>query len=117
MSSPTKAGNDVATVSGIPRAIIPSFPPFELTSPPERPPSREDFLIAEFERRFGGRAVRLSQKPERVADPELFRPAELQEPEWTGGFRGEVGKLLWRLHGLKKKAIRFLSCNKLGRPG
>jgi len=43
-------------------------------------------------------------------------PAELQEPEWTGGFRGQVGKLLWRVYGRKKKAIRFLNCNNLNRP-
>jgi hypothetical protein len=91
-------------LNGIPREVV---PPFELTSPPELPPSREDFLIAEVERRFGGRAVRV--QPE-IAEPE-------QEPEWTGGFRGGVGKLLWRVHGLQKKAIRFLSCNKLARPG
>ena len=117
MSSPAKIENGVATPGGIPRAIIPLLPPFELTSPPERAPSREDFLIAEIERRFGGRTVRLNQKQETVADPELFMPAPLQEPEWTGGFRGEVGKLLWRVHGLQKKAIRFLNCNNLGRPG
>jgi hypothetical protein len=93
------------------------LPAFELTSPPERPPSREDFLIAEIERRFGGRAVRLAPMGETIADPDLYRPAELQEPEWTGGFRGAVAKLLWRVHGLHKKAIRFLNCNKLGRPG
>ena len=42
--------------------------------------------------------------------------AALTEPEWTGGFRGRVGKLLWD-RGLKRKAIRFLNCKKLGRPG
>jgi hypothetical protein len=102
--------------NGLPRAVIPSFPPFELTSPPERPPSREDFLIAEMERRFGGRAVRV-EPGERVAEPELYQAPELTEPEWIGGFRGGVGKLLWRVHGLREKAIRFLNCNKLGRPG
>lgn len=100
-------------VSTVPRAVIPALPPFELTSPPERLPSREDFLIAEMERLFGGRAVRV--EPE-VADPELYGPSELQEPQWTGGFRGRVAKLLWD-RGLKKKAIRFLNCNKLARPG
>src|SRR5271154_6958389 len=41
----------------------------------------------------------------------------LEEPEWERfGFRGEVGRLLWG-RGLKRKAIRFLSCNKCARPG
>lgn len=101
--------------SGIPRAVIPSLPPFELTSSPELPPSREDFLITEIERRFGGRAVRVPWRDE-VADPDLYVPPELKEPDWTGGFRGRVAKLLWD-RGLKQKAIRFLNCNKLGRPG
>jgi|SRR5712692_8072788 len=116
MSSAAIIDKDAKPV-GIPRAVIPPLPPFELTSPFECPPSREEFLIAQIERRFGGRAVRLDPKRETIADPELYRPAELQEPEWTGGFRGQVGKLLWRAHGLQKKAIRFLNCNKLGRPG
>jgi hypothetical protein len=39
------------------------------------------------------------------------------EPDWGRyGFRGQVGKLLWD-RGLKKKAIRFVSCNRCGRPG
>jgi hypothetical protein len=120
MSNTATIENEVATPvaeRGVPHAIIPALPPFELTFPPGRAPSREDFLIAEMERRFRGRAVRLDLKGERVADLELYRPSELQEPEWTGGFRGEVGKLLWRVHGLQRKAIRFLSCNKLARPG
>jgi hypothetical protein len=41
---------------------------------------------------------------------------EISEPEWTGGFRGQVAKLLWG-RGLKAKALRFLSCNKIARPG
>jgi hypothetical protein len=41
----------------------------------------------------------------------------LEEPEWERfGFRGQVGRLLWA-RGLKRKAIRFLSCNKCARPG
>lgn len=125
--------NDVAILEnkavmsgGVPRAVIPLLPEFELTSPPECPPSREDFLIAEIERRFGGRAVWLKPQ-EQVADPESYKPAELQEPEWTGGFRGQVAKLLWE-HGLQEvdkkkkrkwqsKAIRFLNCGEKARPG
>ena len=115
MSSAATTENEVAKLIGIPRAVIPSLPPFELTHPPERLPSREDFLIAEIERRFGGRAVRIDRREE-IADPQLYKSRELQEPEWTGGFRGCVGKLLWD-RGHKQKAIRFLNCNRLGRPG
>lgn len=106
----------------VPRAVI---PPFELTLPPGLPPSRGDFLIAEMERRFGGRAVRV-EPGEQVAEPEWYKAPELQEPEWTGGFRGHVGKLLWdrsrdltgkRKEVWQRKAIRFLNCNKLARPG
>jgi hypothetical protein len=93
------------------------MPPFELTPPPGCVPSREDFILAEMIRRFGGEIIRPDPKSETIADPELFRPAELQEPAWTGGFRGHVAKLLWHQHGLPKKAIRFLNCTKLGRPG
>ncbi len=42
--------------------------------------------------------------------------ALLTEPEWTGGFRGQVAKLLWD-SGKKQKAIRFFNCQQLGRPG
>jgi hypothetical protein len=41
---------------------------------------------------------------------------ELEEPKWTGGFRGRVAKLLWD-RGLKRKAIQFLNCNKCASPG
>lgn len=52
---------------------------------------------------------------EEVIEPETFG-AEV-EPEWERfGFRGQVCKLLWA-RGLKKKAIRFVSCNKCARPG
>src|SRR5690348_4246556 len=87
------------TPEGIPRAIIPAMPAFVLTPPPRRAPSREDFILAELRRRFGGEITRLDPKKETIADPELLRSAELQEPEWTGGFRGQVSKLLWRVYG------------------
>jgi len=93
------------------------MPAFELTPPPGRVPSREDFILAEMVRRFGGVIARDDSKRETILDPELYKPAELQEPEWTGGFRGQVSKLLWHEHGRPEKAIRFLNCNKLGRPG
>jgi hypothetical protein len=54
---------------------------------------------------------------QRLPEPSGFsRQREITEPEWTGGFRGQVAKLLWD-RGLKRKAIRFLNCNCLGRPG
>jgi hypothetical protein len=99
MSRRKLSDNEVDELCCVPRAVIP--PPFLLTPPPDCYPSRASHV----------------GPVEHVADPELFRPAVLQEPEWTGGFRGEVAKLLWRVHDLPKKAIRFLNCNKLGRPG
>lgn len=52
---------------------------------------------------------------EEVAEPEVS--GEEVEPEWERfGFRGQVGKLLWA-RDLKKKAIRFVSCNKCARVG
>ena len=111
-------GEAPTSPSVVPRAVI---PPFELVPPPERPPSRGDFLMVELERRFGVRVVRLDPKKERIVGPkperETIADPPFVEPEWSGGFRGEVAKLLWRVHGLQKKAIRFLNCNKLGRPG
>jgi hypothetical protein len=97
-------GDEAEAQCCIPRAVIPTPAPFELTPAPERPPSREGLFNPD-------------RKGEEIADPELYQPRELQEPEWLGGFRGEVAKLLWRVYGLRKKAIRFLNCNKLGRPG
>jgi hypothetical protein len=82
-------------------------------------------MIRELEKRFGGHVLR--QMPwER--DSQWAREANWEreakwladldiEPDWGRyGFRGQVGKLLWQ-RGLKKKAIRFVSCNKCGRPG
>lgn len=40
-----------------------------------------------------------------------------KNPEWKKfGFRGRVAELLWD-RGLKKKAIRFANCGRMGRPG
>ena len=90
---------------------------WKLTPPPEGPPSREDWLIAQMERRFGGRAVRVKPREEEIVEPEVYEPPKLEEPEWERlGFRGQVAKLLWA-RGLKRKAIRFLNCNRCGRPG
>lgn len=91
---------------------------FKLEPPIERAPSRDDFLIAEFERRFGGRVVwvKKARSDEICVDPDTYAPREA-EPEWERlGFRGQVGKLLWA-RGLRKKAIRFVSCNKCARSG
>jgi len=100
---------------GVPRAEI---PPFELTHPPVAAPSRSQFVIAELLRHFGGRVARV-EKPERwyvPTEPEDVAPHNA-EPDWAQyGFRGQVGKLLWA-RGLRKKAIRFVSCNKCARPG
>jgi len=87
-----------------PSSIIPDL---VLTSQPEVPPTREDFLIAELERRFGGRVGRELPLVE-IANPDEYGG----EPDWARfGFRGQVGKLLWA-RGFEKKAIRFVSCNK-----
>lgn len=53
--------------------------------------------------------------------PQGKRPLRLDElepnPEWDRfGFRGQVAKRLFE-HGLKRKAIRFANCGRLGRPG
>jgi hypothetical protein len=92
------------------RAVIPEF---VLTSPSECPPSRDDFLIAEFQRQFNARRVNGDPPPIEIAEPEMHGG----EPEWERyGFRGQVGKVLWA-RGLQKKAIRFVSCKKCARPG
>jgi hypothetical protein len=126
--------------SAVPRAVIPPWDDFVLTPPSvetererarrvlresETPAQHEKRLMRELEKRFGGRVVR--QMPwER--DAQFAREANWEReakwladlgvaPDWGRyGFRGQVGKLLWQ-RGLKKKAIRFLSCNKCGRPG
>jgi len=100
---------------------------FELTAPPGALPSAADFLIAEMERRFGGRVVR-AEKPEEIAiEPEQYAPRAIFEPEWERyrdesgklPFRVEVARLLWQSDNakLRKKALRFLNCNKCGRSG
>src|SRR6266852_414007 len=96
--------------------------PLEHSSSSERPSSRQDFLIVEMERRFGGRVVwrepdKSELKVEHVAWQEFAGDPLEVEPEWERfGFRGQVAKILWA-RGLKKKAIRFLSCTKCARPG
>src|ERR1700730_1793978 len=86
------------------RAVIP-----ELVLEPA--PSREDFLVAEAQRRSDAR--RMEELFVEVADPEEYGG----EPDWEKyGFRGQVAKLLWA-RGVQKKAIRFVSCNKCARPG
>ena len=113
MSSAAQIENLASWQSTVPRA---EFPAFVLTPPPVDAPSHEDFIVAEMERRFGGRAVWKSQDEEISVEPEMYAP-RAAEPEWERfGFRGQVGKLLWA-RGLRKKAIRFVSCNKCARSG
>jgi hypothetical protein len=112
--------------SAVPRAIIPPINDFVLTSlPVESEAERIARMLRELVKRFGGRVVRQmpadrEQEWARQANEEREAKwlANLNvEPEWARyGFRGHVGKLLWD-RGLKKKAIRFVSCNKCGRPG
>jgi hypothetical protein len=63
----------------------------------------------------GGTQYRLRGLPP-LRETTPLQTRGLQEPEWSGGFRGRVGKLLWD-RGLERKAVRFLNCNKMGRPG
>jgi hypothetical protein len=53
-----------------------------------------------------------------MREPGARRVVELEEnPEWARfGIRGQVAQLLFR-RGLKRKAVRFANCNRLGRPG
>jgi hypothetical protein len=113
--------------SDVPRAELPAF---ELLPSPVPVPSSMNFTIADFERRGwrvrGRKTADEASKPDPVsvadliaagiettADPEDFGA----EPDWDKyDFRGQVGKLLWA-RGLRKKAIRFVSCNKCARPG
>jgi len=116
----------------VPHAIIPPLPEFALNSlPAESERDREERLLRQMEKRFGGSAiwkpawvVAEDRKQEQVSESEAKWQPEFEgervevdhEPDWEQyGFRGQVAKLLWRVHGLKKKAIRFLSCNKCGR--
>jgi hypothetical protein len=52
----------------------------------------------------------------RMRDLDSFRKRELKEPDWNSSFRSQVAKILWQ-NGKHSKAIRFLNCNCLGRPG
>lgn len=107
--------SEIAPATSLPPSPTPA-PSFVLTSPPVQAPSRDDFVIAEMERRFGGHVVRKSKHEEIGIDPEMYAPSEA-EPEWEHlGCRGQVGKLLWA-RGLRKKAVRFVSCNKRARSG
>lgn len=108
------------TASGPLGVALAELAPFQLTPPPFAPPSPMDFTIAELLRRFGGRVVRQTKPGDGGISVEVLDPEEVSrevEPEWERhGFRGRVGKLLWG-RGLRKKAIRFVSCNKCARPG
>lgn len=125
-------GLQVPRVANIPRAVIPSLEPFKLTHPVERPPSREDFLIAELERRFVGRAVKYTREDflreeehRKERRQELEKSWDLESnPAWERfGFRGAVAKLLYKRgvelverglqregRSLMRKAVRFANC-------
>ena len=112
--------------SVVPRALIPPLDNFVLTSPNvESGAEPNKRMLHELQKRFGGPVVRQmpwerEQEWAREANEEREAKwlADLNiEPDWGRyGFRGQVGKLLWD-RGLKKKAIRFVSCKKCGRPG
>ncbi len=54
---------------------------------------------------------------EPVSEGERPRREPELNPEWERfGFRGQVAKLLFE-RGLKRKAVRFANCGRLGRPG
>jgi hypothetical protein len=115
---------------GIPRAVIPPLDEFALTpNPEETPQERERRMVREVEKRFGGRAVwKAAWEHKEEREREYLKEANSEReqqwltelglhPEWdVYGFRGQVAKLLWE-RGLKKKAIRFVSCNKCARSG
>jgi hypothetical protein len=132
------------TAFQLPRAVIPPLDDFTLAPPSletprerarrrlreaETPDQHARRMINEFERRFGGRVHRQmpwerEQEQRQEWEREANWPREARwladlgvEPDWGRyGFRGQVGRLLYE-RGLKKKAIRFVSCNKCGRPG
>jgi len=116
--------------SGVPRATIPPLPVFALTATEEETAQeREQRMVRQIEKRFGGRAV-WKAAWERKEDQErgwLREASSEREQQWLAelgvepnwevyGFRGQVAKVLWE-RGLKRKAIRFVSCNKCARPG
>jgi hypothetical protein len=117
MSQPHGQPDAPQAVPGLTRAVIPPWPddPFVLIpSAVETEQERTGRLIREVERRFGGQAEAASKL--QVCEPESYRPLE-QNPAWERfGFRGQVAKLLFE-RGLERKAIRFVNCNRLGRPG
>jgi hypothetical protein len=119
MSSEAAAGNTIEALGVIPRAVIPTgaFPGVVSGRVCEACGGpvwwQVDEYICSVCRSGDYRMRDLPRLPESCG---LQRRAALTEPEWAGGFRGQVGKLLWA-RGLHQKAIRFLNCKKLGRPG
>ncbi len=94
-----------------PRAIIPRGP--------EQLPgeSREEYWrrIAA-EARLDPEYAALIGAPMREPGERLPREPE-ENPEWEHfGIRGHVAQLLFA-RGLKRKAVRFANCGRLGRPG
>jgi hypothetical protein len=112
--------------SGVPRAIIPHEIYLLLTPLPpyvETEEERCERIRQKIEKRFKTvRQMPWEREEEWARQANEEREAKWLaglniEPDWKiYGFRGQVGKLLWDT-GLKKKAIRFVNCNKCGRPG
>jgi hypothetical protein len=112
-------GSAPSVGGGVPRAIIPRDPFLGVVSGRVCEGCggsvwwRQDrFVCSE----CGSTDYRMRELPESPPSACFPSRASLTEPEWTGGFRGRVGKLLWE-RGLQPKAVRFLNCKQLGRPG
>ncbi len=59
----------------------------------------------------------LDREPSAPFEGKCARPEPEYNPEWERfGFRGQVAKLLFE-RGLKRKAVRFANCGRLGCPG
>jgi hypothetical protein len=109
----------LSSVDGVPRALIPRDPLLGVVS------GRvcehcggpvwwriDRFVCSE----CGSGDYRLRNLPKNPSESTFATPRPVTEPEWTGGFRGQVAKLLWD-RGKQQKSIRFFNCKQLGRPG
>jgi hypothetical protein len=95
---------------GPPRAEIPGFEPELVVE------DRWDRLIREARADPEWAGV-LDRPPLPESGAPRQKPELELNPEWERfGFRGQVAKLLFE-RGLKRKAVRFANCGRLGRPG